>query len=205
MSGLISQIIDDLSNGIMQDPPQDRHVAEELARIALFAKPSRFERFVPALTETYDRYSITSLIRVAHFLGQTMHESGEFQYLEELASGAAYEGRMDLGNTQPGDGRRFKGRGIIQCTGRFNYQKYSAFCRALNPHAPDFVANPERLVELPWCVDVAGWFWTEEKNLNPLADEDDLNSITRKINGGYNGIGERETYLKRAKRVLGLM
>ncbi|MDQ5878998.1 MAG: putative chitinase, partial [Pseudomonadota bacterium] len=99
------------------------------------------------------RYGITTPLRLAHFIAQLLHESGSLKYTEELASGAAYEGRKDLGNIQKGDGRRFRGRGLIQITGRGSTRRYSQFSGV------DYVANPERMAELPASVDSAGWFW----------------------------------------------
>ena len=117
-------------------------------------------------------------------------------YNEEVASGQAYEGRADLGNTETGDGKRFKGRGLIQLTGRANYQAYGEY------KGQDFTTedNMKRVATDPnLATDVAGWFWTESKSLNQLADIDDVNSITYKINGGYNGLAERKAHLARAK------
>ena len=85
-------------------------------------------RFLPELVQTLEHYGITGMLRTAHFLAQVAHESGQLAYTEELASGAAYEGRSDLGNVEPGDGVRFKGRGLLQITGRSNYRAYSRAC-----------------------------------------------------------------------------
>lgn len=132
-------------------------------------------------------YCIDTLLRQAAFLAQIAHESGRFVYTEEIASGAAYEGRKDLGNTEPGDGKRFKGRGLIQLTGRSNYEKFSA-------HAGiDFVSNPEWLSEPEYAVQSACWFW-DSRGLNSLADKKEFNKITRIINGGYNGLQQRMAF-----------
>jgi predicted chitinase len=122
------------------------------------------------------------------------------RFRAEIGSGEAYEGRYDLGNTQPGDGRRFKGRGLIQLTGRANYREYG---RAISQEA-ELLANPELLETDPdLCVDVAGWFWAK-RNLNTLADADDLTRIIKRINGGLNGLEDRRRLLKRAKALLSL-
>ena len=143
---------------------------------------------------------IDTPLRQAHFLAQIGHESGELRFRAEIGSGEAYEGRYDLGNTQPGDGRRFKGRGLIQLTGRANYREYG---RAISREA-ELLANPELLETDPdLCVDVAGWFWAK-RNLNTLADADDLTRITKRINGGLNGLEDRRRLLKRAKALLSL-
>lgn len=142
--------------------------------------------------------SINTCHRKAAFLAQLAHESGQLMYMEELASGDAYEGREDLGNTQPGDGRRFKGRGPIQLTGRANYRA-AGQALGLNLEAnPTLVATPE--VGFRTSV----WFWTRH-NLNALADAGTLEAfrlITRKINGGTNGQADREKYWASAKSVL---
>ena len=143
--------------------------------------------------------NIDTPLRQAHFLAQVGHESGELRFREEIASGQAYEGRQDLGNTQLGDGRRFKGRGLIQLTGRANYREYG---RALGREA-ELLEHPEVVEsDATLCVDVAGWFWSK-RGLNALADKDDLTAITRRINGGINGLDDRRRLLTRTKCLLG--
>ena len=152
------------------------------------------------LCEGMDANGIHTPLRKAHFLSQLGHESCDLRYCEELADGAAYEGRTDLGNTHPGDGPKFKGRGLIQITGRFNY---SAFGRHKER---DFLttANYELLAKDPsLAVDVSCWFWTKH-GLNALADADDVRAVTKVINGGYNGFADREARLLRAKCFLTL-
>jgi predicted chitinase len=112
----------------------------------------------------------------------------------------AYEGRRDLGNTQPGDGPRFKGRGLIQLTGRANYQQYG---QAIGR---DLLTNEQwrQVADDPnLAVDVACWYW-ETRRLNPFADQDDITTITRRINGGLNGLTDRQRLLARARFFLGL-
>ena len=105
---------------------------------------------------------------------------------------------VDLGNTQPGDGPRFKGRGLIQLTGRANYRDYSEFTGI------DYVSDPNRIALDPVaCVDVACWFW-QHNGLAPLAEADDARAVTKRINGGYNGLDDRLEHLARAKALLGL-
>ena len=131
-------------------------------------------------------------LRFIHFLAQLAHESGNFRYMEEIASGAAYEGRKDLGNTQVGDGKRFKGRGPIQLTGRTNYRKYG------QQLGIDFENNPE-IVAIPSVgLLVACKFWADN-NLNALADQDDVTTIARRINGGLNGFEDRKNKLSMIK------
>jgi putative chitinase len=171
---------------------------EKLQLVMPRALDSRVRLYYEPLVAGMTRYKITSELRMAHFIAQLAHESASFRYAEEIASGEAYEGRSDLGNTQPGDGRRFKGRGLIQLTGRANYTEYS---RAAGV---DYVAKPQLLASDPFAaVDVACWFWNSRK-LNALADADDVKAVTRRINGGFNGLDDRIEYLSRAKAVLGL-
>ncbi len=157
-----------------------------------------FDPLVASMT----KYKIDTPLQIAHFLAQIGVESGNFLYAEELASGAAYEGNKDLGNTQAGDGKKFKGRGLIQLTGRNNYTAYSKYTKV------DYVKNPDPIATDPnLAVDVACWFWMDRK-LGPLADADDVRGVTRRINGAENGphthLDERVANLKRAKAVLGL-
>lgn len=160
------------------------------------AKAARIALYRPGLLAGMARRQIDTPLRQAHFLAQLGHESMAFTYAEEIASGADYEGRADLGNTQPGDGVRFKGRGLVQLTGRANYARYGqAIGRDLTSDidkARAVATDPEL------AVDVACWFW-ETRNLNALADADDVKAITRRINGGYNGLDDRMAYLARAR------
>jgi len=148
-----------------------------------------------SLNSTCEKYQINTPLRLCHFLAQVLHESGTFHYNTEIASGEAYEGRKDLGNIVNGDGRRYKGRGYIQITGRSNYK---AVTQALGC---DFINNPEKLAEAPWNMLSAGWYWNSRK-LNDWADKDDITTITKKVNGGLNGFVNRQTWLKKCKEVL---
>lgn len=134
-------------------------------------------------------------LRLAHFLAQLAHESGGFRYMEEIASGSAYEGRGDLGNTYPGDGKRFKGRGPIQCTGRANYRRFGIILGIDIETHPDIAAVPSIGMQLA-CA-----YWTD-RNLNAKADADDLIGITRAINGGTNGLDDRRQRLGQAKGIV---
>lgn len=162
------------------------------------AMDKRIDLYYEPLVKGMVRYGITTPLQMAHFIAQLAHESGSFLYAEELADGSAYEGRKDLGNTQPGDGPRFKGRGLIQLTGRANYAEYSRFT------GTDYVANPRLVAQDAFaCVDVACWFW-KTRNIGPLADADDAKAVTKRINGGYNGLDDRLENLVRAKALLGI-
>ncbi|EQB03848.1 glycoside hydrolase family 19 protein [Sphingobium sp. HDIP04] len=137
-----------------------------------------------------------SKLRLCHFMAQLSHESGGFRYMEEIASGAAYEGRKDLGNTQPGDGKRYKGRGPIQLTGRANYREYGQALGIAFEEHPEIVAIPSI------GLHVALEYW-KRKGLSALADNDDLEGITRKVNGGVNGLSDRKQYLGKMKGLVG--
>ncbi|WP_173911035.1 glycoside hydrolase family 19 protein [Acinetobacter sp. Marseille-Q1618] len=130
--------------------------------------------------------------RFVHFLAQVAHESGNFIYMEEIASGAAYEGRKDLGNVHSGDGKRYKGRGSIQLTGRANYRKYGQALGLDFENHPDMVAYPSV------GILVACKYWSDQ-GLNELADQNDILSITKKINGGVNGLEDRKKHLAKLK------
>lgn len=147
------------------------------------------------------RYGIVSPLEKAHLIAQLAHESDGFNTAVEYASGAAYEGRKDLGNTQPGDGKRFKGRGLIQCTGRSNYASYSAW-----KYGDDrCVRNPEMLAELPDAVDAAFWYWTVRRpSCRVKAAQDDVVGVTKLINGGLRGLEDRRARLVIAKKLFGI-
>ena len=170
----------------------------DLRAIALNARQSDIDKLAQPLLETMSRYQINTRLRQAHFLAQILHESGELYYKEEIASGSAYEGRKDLGNTRPGDGKKYKGRSIIQVTGRANYSEYDRYVGANG----NIIDNPELLATDPaYIVDPAGWFW-QTRNINPLADRNDIIAVTRRINGGTNGLAHRRMLFARANRVL---
>jgi len=169
--------------------------ADKVLGIMIHADRSLVVRYVDSLIAKMAARDIDTPLRQAHFLAQVGHESGELRYTEEIATGDAYEGRRDLGNVEPGDGRRFKGPGLIPLTGRANYQAYgSAIGRDLvSGDNPRMVATDPDL-----AVDVACWFW-QVHGLNALADRDDVELVTRRINGGLNGFEDRKRQLGRAR------
>jgi predicted chitinase len=170
-----------------------------LSLLYLRAKDEDVADLAQRLKQVMANRHIDTPLRQAHFLAQVGHESGEFRFRAEIANGEAYQGRVDLGNVQPGDGRKFKGRGLIQLTGRANYGEYG---RAIGREA-ELLDTPELVETDPdLCVDVAGWFWAK-RNLNGLADADDLTTLTKRVNGGLNGIDDRRRLLMRAKALLG--
>lgn len=161
---------------------------------------ARIDTFLPIINQYMEEFGINTRLRICHFIAQIAHESGELRYTEEIASGAAYEGRKDLGNTQKGDGVRFKGRGLIQLTGHNNYKAYNDYL-VRNGMKVDLLKTPELLAKPLGATKSAMWFWNTH-NLNAYADRDDILTITRKINGGTNGLTQRKLYYQRAKLVI---
>lgn len=167
---------------------------DQLQKIMPLAGP-RAGVFLAPLNAAMAEFHINTPARMAAFLAQIAHESGSLRYVRELASGEAYEGRRSLGNTHPGDGVRFKGRGLIQITGRNNYDECGG-CLGVN-----LLAAPELLETPPLACRSAAWFWAT-RCLNDLADHGEFERITRRINGGLNGYAERLEFYKLAKEVL---
>jgi predicted chitinase len=168
---------------------------DELRQIMPNCAPQKRTDYFPFIQQAMQEFAITTYLRESAFLAQLAHESGELRYMEEIASGSAYEGRKDLGNTQPGDGKRFKGRGPIQLTGRANYAKYGQLLGL------DLVNNPTMAATKEVGFRIAGQFW-KLNGLNELADQQKFETITRRINGGINGLADRIKYYERAKKVL---
>ncbi len=144
----------------------------------------------PLATHAMMEFEITTQQRASMFLAQVLEESAALRYFEEIASGSEYEGRRDLGNTHPGDGPRYKGRGPIQLTGRANYAWAGRLLGV------DLVDHPERAAVHSVGWRIAGLYWRSH-GLNELADRGEFIAITRAINGGTNGLASREAYLKR--------
>lgn len=174
------------------------------------ATQANIDRFLDPLNQAVEKYSINTPARLSCFLPQIAHESGSLKYVLEIASGEAYEGRKDLGNINPGDGVRFKGRGLIQITGRNNYTTLS------EEFAVRFTDHPEKLEEPLYAALSAGWFW-KWRDLNSVADKPDdwirewkgrkynrFEWITVKINGGLNGLADRLRYYELAKKAFGV-
>jgi predicted chitinase len=168
---------------------------DELRQIMPNCPAAKRADYLPFIQQAMQEFEITSYLRAAAFLAQLAHESAELRYMEEIASGAAYEGRTNLGNTQPGDGKRYKGRGPIQLTGRANYAKYGQLLGL------DLISDPVIAATKEVGFRIAGEFW-KLNGLNELADQQDFKLITKRINGGYNGLADRIKYYARAKKVL---
>jgi len=166
------------------------------AELLLLVSPALADKYYQPIVNTIKKYNIDTPLRQAHFLAQLLHESGNLKYNQEIASGSSYEGRKDLGNTQVGDGMRFKGRGPIMLTGRYAYKSFGDYI------GKDLISHPELVANDPYIgMLAAGWFW-ESRKLNGYADKDDVLTITKLINGGTNGLRDRINKLNKAKGVI---
>lgn len=162
-----------------------------------------------AMAEQLPGHAIDTELRLAHFLAQAAHETAGFTRFLELGSGDGpdadpyddylqrYDGRADLGNREPGDGERYRGRGIFQLTGRANYRRYGAKLGLPLEQRPELAALPINAVR------IAASYWTE-RQINLAADRDDLKAVTKAINGGLNGLASRAAFLDQARKYLGL-
>lgn len=162
---------------------------------------SRAEALVPAINAAMQEFGISSsLERACMFIAQTAHETmGYNRFVESWGPTDAqkrYEGRDDLGNTEPGDGFRYRGRGAFQLTGRANYRKYGDKLHV------DLIGNPNQAAAPLYAFRIAGLYW-QDHDLSRWADRGDFREVTRRINGGYNGLQDRLRYYNRAKAVLG--
>jgi predicted chitinase len=177
----------------------------DLQRIMPRLPADKRQLYLPFLNRVMEIDEIDTPPRMAAFLAQLAHESGEFRFMEEIwgptAAQRRYEPPSDLarklGNTQPGDGKRFKGRGPIQITGRFNYKKYGDLLGV------DLISNPDLAATPQIAFQTAGLYW-RSNGLNELADRQDFITITRRINGGLNGLADRQKYYDIARNVLGV-
>lgn len=177
---------------------------EQLKRIMPKALSSNINKYLPYLNELMPEFGINTQLRCAHFLAQVAHESGELRYNTEIASGKAYDtGRLAiaLGNTPKadGDGQKYKGRGLIQLTGTNNYRKFNTYIHDVLKEDVDVLKYPEKVAEPRFAVMTACWFFKTGGCL-ALADKDDVRAVTKRVNGGYNGLQSRQAYLARAKR-----
>jgi predicted chitinase len=154
---------------------------------------ARYTTLAGPCTDALRFADCTTVDRAAMFLAQVGTESLGLRYAEEIASGAAYEGRRDLGNTVRGDGVRFKGRSFIQVTGRANYTAMSQWAHGKgHVSAPDyFVAHPAELATERYAFLGAVWYWTVARNMNGYADRADIVGATKAVNGGTNGLADR--------------
>ena len=193
------------------NPDATKHIGDltlaQLKRYIPGASKKRLEAFLDPLNQTMAKYNIDTALRKAHFLAQVAHESGNLEYMRELASGKAYEGRKDLGNTSPGDGVRFAGRGLIQLTGRSNYAAYSRYVKL------DLLSDPAQIErDYYLAADVSGWFWITRrmtkypkvKVLLKFSDEDNVVMVSKLVNGGKNGLADRQRRTASIKREMNI-
>lgn len=202
--------------------------AQQLQDILKTDDSERVDSYLAALNACFARYEIDTPLRIAHFLAQVCHESNNFKAVSEnlnysskaltaifgkyfdadsaqqygrkpeQIANRVYASRMGNGDEASGEGWAYRGRGLMQLTGKDNYQNFS------DDYGVDVVANPEQVAEdSQLCVAVAGWYWHTRK-LNQYADADNIKTITKRINGGYHGLEDREQKLANAKMVLGL-
>jgi predicted chitinase len=195
---VVPVILDSQAVSTVPTAPPAQLVTADVLRVVMPRLPLvKLNLYLPFLQQALAEFLIDTPLRAAAFLGEVAEESIELRYFEEIASGAAYEGRKDLGNTQPGDGVRYKGRGPIQLTGRGNYRKYGlALSLDLEGH-PELAADPSVGFR------TAGLYW-KSHGLNELADAKNLREITRRINGGELGESTREMYYRRALGAFGV-
>lgn len=166
------------------------------------------EAWLAPITQACEVFGINTPLRVSAFLAQIGHETGGLVWIREIwgptPAQQRYEGRADLGNVQPGDGRRYQGRGLIQTTGRANYCATRDGLAQYLPHVPDFEAVPALLERPDMAAMSAAWYW-HSHGLNDLADEgtdDAFVHITRKINGGTNGLADRQALYVAAQEAI---
>ena len=160
-------------------------------------RTSRAEQLAKPMALAMQEFGITTPARQAAFLAQVLHESGMLRYIAEIwgptPAQQRYEGRADIGNTQTGDGYKYRGRGLLQTTGRTNYKLTGV---ALGV---DLINAPEALERADLAARSAAWFW-KSHGLNEIADEGDFVKITKRINGGINGLSERERLFAALKK-----
>ncbi|MDP4823374.1 MAG: peptidoglycan-binding protein [Aestuariivirgaceae bacterium] len=171
------------------------NVAPKFSGVKAQAQTRIVSAIGPVFAATLDSYAINTALRIAHFMGQVTHECAGFRTTEEFASGAAYQGRKDLGNLQPGDGIRYKGRGLIQLTGRHNYKDMGKKLGLPLENSPQLAGDPVTSLK------IACEYWKSRK-INEQADKDDLLICTKLVNGGKNGLEDRRLYLQKAKMAL---
>lgn len=196
-----------------------------LAHIMNSASDEIIDKYLVPINNTLEAFEINTPLRIAHFLSQIGHETGELRYAAELSSGKQYEGRLDLGNTQAGDGPKFKGRGLLQITGRSNYEACEVFLKTIKEFEDlDITSSTERAEQLAYNPKLAalasGYYWAKLKpKLNAVADSDDLFWVSVYVNGWArqdkpfypnknkepNNMHHRAQMLERAKRALGIL
>ncbi len=172
---------------------------EQLKEIASLAPVNVIEDVYLEFKEIIIRYDISTKERLAHFLSQVLHESGCFRYKEEIASGKAYEGRKDLGNINKGDGEKYKGAGWIQVTGRYWYSEFGKYIED-----EKVIEMGVRYVAKRYAGSITGYWWMRNRMNEYIDKGESVRQITRRVNGGLNGLKDRQKYYERACKVLGI-
>lgn len=173
------------------------------------AQRTNADALIQSLSAYGDKFGINQPHRLAQFVGQVIHESDRLKTAKEYWGPTAQQKKYDppstvakrLGNTQKGDGAKFRGYGLIQNTGRYNTGEFLTWCRKMGFNPPDFIATPSLMATAPWSGLTAIWYWTT-RNLNRLADRGDIENITKSINGGLNGYEDRVLWYTRTGLVL---
>ena len=174
-------------------PQQQLVTVEQVAAISGWKTGQFNDEFMNDLNMLVRCAGMTSLNQRRHLISQTCHETGRYRWMKELADGSAYEGRSDLGNNQPGDGTRYRGGGVIQLTGRYNYQRFSDWLERnglrdenVMKLGADYIAS-----HYPFLSAIC---WIEDNKWAEVCEETDVYQVTRVLNGGYNGIEDRQHY-----------
>lgn len=190
--------------GISKPAPRWWLTRDEFRAAMLISEPLAQVWYEPIRTACL-AYDIDTPERVAAFLAQIGHETGGLRWIREIwgptAAQARYEGRADLGNTQPGDGFKFRGRGLIHTTGRANYTAVTRRLRERLLDVPDFTQNPPALEAPKWAAYSAADYW-DMRGINAAADAGDFERATRLVNGGLNGYEDRLARLVSAQQVI---
>ena len=197
----IGQVLTVYDNGLGDAPGDDGpvdggesgvYVTESQLNQIGWSSSNLNQTIMDDLNSCLERYNITTLSRIRHFISQCSHESGAGLWTKELASGEDYEFRENLGNTEPGDGPKYKGGGYIQLTGRYNY---TAFSNEIGD--PDIInIGVDYVAEnYPWT---SAGFWWDNNNMNALCDTNpSVSDVSYRVNGGYNGLADRQMYYNR--------
>lgn len=169
---------------------------------------ARAAAWLPHIQRACEIFAINTPARMAAFFAQIGHETGRLVYVREIwgptPAQRGYEGRKDLGNTRPGDGKKYLGRGLIQTTGRANYAAARVGLNVYLESVPDFERHPELLEQHEWAALSAAWYW-HSRGLNALADAGNFLLITRRINGGTNGLDDRLDLYAAAQQAVGVV
>ena len=167
----------------------------QLEEAAPYVDYRRIELLLPSLNATLKKYELVNPYRIAHFITQLLVETNYFRLIQEVGTGKEYEGDINLGNVQQGDGRKYIGRGYLKLVGRKAYEEYK------KASGVDVITYPHYVTTPRVAMDIAGWIWANKK-LNEGADLDDLEGVTIALKGVAVQIRERQEVLKRVKKAL---